>query len=356
MRLAILSVTHNGALLAKRLASSLKAEIDIFAKIGNNPIGAKEYEHLGQLVATLFHQYDSLVFILPVGIVVRIIAPHVRDKRYDPAVVALDEQCSYAISLLSGHLGGANSLARRVGEAVGAHSVITTVSDISKKPSVDLLSVKLNLAIEPFEQLKEMNTALLNSEKVSFFLDSSMDNSLTYISAAEELDVDLIDMKELADTENYDAAVVITDKELYMVKPYIFLRPTTLVVGLGCKPGTTSSEILAAITDACKKAGRSMKCIAVIASSAVKEDEIGILAAAQQLEIPVRFFTASELQQGNNRCGLHANIAADESIGAGNVCEAAALLAGKSDSLVLGTTKYTNVTVAIAEAKPRWWE
>ena len=355
MRLAILAVTHNGALLAERLAGSLEAEVDIFAKGGRNPIGAKEYEHLGQLVATLFHQYDGLVFILSVGIVVRVIAPHVRDKRYDPAVVVLDEQGSYAISLLSGHLGGANALARRVGEVVGAHSVITTATDVFKEPSVGLLSVKLNLAIEPFEQLKEMNAAIMNNDRVSFFLDSSLDNSITYFSAAEELDIELIDMKELANMDKYDAAVVITDKELYMVKPYVLLRPATLAIGLGCNQGTTSAEILAALTDSCKKVGRSMKSIAVIITSGVKEDEIGVLATAQQIEVPVRFFKKNELQQCMNSGGLQTLAPADQMIELGNVCEAA-LMAGKTDSLILGETKYPNVTVAMAEVKPRWWE
>jgi cobalt-precorrin 5A hydrolase len=358
MRIAIISITNEGALLAQGLTASLKGEIDVFAKVGRNPAEAKEYEHLGQLVATLFHQYDSFVFIMSVGVVVRVIAPHVRDKRYDPAVVVMDEAGSYAISLLSGHLGHVNALTRKVGESVNAQSVITTATDVLQKPAVDLLAVKINAAIEPFENLHTMNAAIDKGDSVSFFIDSTLANYETYIAAAEEFDVKLIDIKELADAASYDAAVVITDKELYMVKPYVFLRPASLVVGINCRPGATGSEILGAIADACRKAGRSTKSIAAIASSVVKEDEIGVLATAQQIEVPVRFFNAEELNQCIEKFGLKKSAIIDEKSGTSiaNICEAAALVAAKTDSLILEATLYNNVMIAIAEAKSPWWE
>lgn len=356
MRLAIISVTHNGALLAQRLKDSLEGEIDVFAKSSRNPAGAQEYDHLGQLVATLFHQYDGFIFIMSVGIVVRVIAPHVRDKRYDPAVVAMDELGGYAISLLSGHLGGANALTRKVGDAVGAQAIITTATDVLQKPAVDLLSVKINAAIEPFDQLKGMNAAIVHGDKVAFFIDKSLANVESYIRAAEELDVELYDMKQLADTELYDAAVIITDKDLYMVNPHVFLRPATLAVGIGCRRGTTSGEIMSAIADACKRVGRSNKSIAVIGTTVVKEDEIGVHAASQQIEVPVRFFSNQELEQCISQYNLKTSSFVKEQIGVGNVCEASALLVGKTSSLILEKTNYQNVTVAIAEAKSPWWE
>lgn len=334
MSLAILSITEGGALLAKRLAELLEGEIDVFAKAGYNPIGVFEYEHLGQLVARLFHQYDGLIFIMSVGMVVRIIAPHVRDKRYDPAVVAIDETSSYAISLLSGYLGGANSLTKRIGEAIGAQSIITTMADVQHKPAIDLLSVKLNAVIEPFEQLSSLNVAIANGERVKFFIDSSLTRCDTYMSASEEMDIKLHDMNELANANAYDAAVVITDKELYMVKPHVFLRPTTLVIGLDCKHGATSADILAAVSETCKKVGRSMKSIAIISTCIANEEEIGILATSQQLEVPVRFFAVA---------------------GSNDTCEAAAISAAKTDK-ILGKSRFANVAVAIAEAQTYWWE
>ncbi|MDU4959757.1 MAG: cobalamin biosynthesis protein [Sporomusaceae bacterium] len=355
MRIAIISITNEGARLADRLTASLQGEIEIFAKVGRNPAGAKEYNHLGQLVATLFHQYDSFVFIMTVGVVVRIIAPHVRDKRYDPAVVVLDEAGNHAISLLSGHLGHSNALTTLLGQAVQAKAIITTSNDTLQKPAVDLLAVKLNAAIEPFDNLCIMDAAIDHGENVAFFIDTSLVNYETYLVTAAEFDITLLDIKDLTKVDNYDAAVVITDKDLYMVKPCLFLRPPTLVAGISCRQDTSSSEILSALADSCKKIGRSMKSIAAIASSEAREDEIGVLATAQQIEVPMRFFPIDDLLRHAGRREGSPN-PADARLDPASVCETAALMAAKADSLVLAASHYDNVIVALAEAKSCWWE
>jgi cobalt-precorrin 5A hydrolase len=218
--------------------------------------------------------------------------------------------------------------------------------------------VKINATIEPFENLQAMNAAIDKGEKVRFFVDSTLANYETYLAAAEEIDVELIDMKELSDVASYDDAVVITDKELYMVKPHVFLRPASLVIGINCRTGTTSSEILGAIADACRKVGRSKKSIAAIASSVAKEEEIGVLATAQQIEVAVRFFNSEDLSQCIEKLGLKTSTIIDEKTGTSvaNICEAAALATAKTDSLILEATLYENVMIAIAEAKARWWE
>ena len=328
MRIAILSVTNEGTVLARRLADSLKGDIDIFARSGYNPVNACEYENFGQLVAKLFHQYDGLIFIMSVSMTVRAIAPHTRDKYFDPAVITVDESGSFAISLLSGHLGNANALTRRVGEALGAQSVITSAIDVLQRPAIDLFAIKINANPEPFENIRSVNAAITDCRKVSFFIDPTLPDSAAYIDAAEEMDIYLLDVKHLADTSLYDTAVVVTDKDLYMVKPHVFLRPPTLAVGLECKRGTSSTDILAAISEACKKIGRSKKSIASIYSSSIYEEEIGLLAAGQ--DVPIRFIDAVSLQE------------------LGDSCEAAALSA-ENASKILGKVVHDNVKVAIAE-------
>lgn len=354
MRIAIISVTAKGATRAEELAQALQQgsedhDIDQYAKTGRNPTGVAEYEHLGRLAGIIFNQYDALIFIMATGIVVRVIAPHVLDKRYDPAVVVMDDAGQHAISLLSGHLGGANELTRKVAAAMGANPVITTATDVSQKPAADILAVKLDTALEPFDQLKTINAAIVHGDRVGFFLDPSLSNPAYYMNTAEEIGVQFLPMQSLSQAEQYDAAVVVSDKDLHVVKPCLFLRPATLVVGLGCRRGTPGSEILNAVSDACKKIGRSVKSIAMLATTAVKEDEIGILAAAQQIEIPVQFYSNEELQECISRHQLKVSGFVKDKIGVGNVCEAAALLAGRTSRLLLEKTIYPNITVAIAE-------
>jgi cobalt-precorrin 5A hydrolase len=357
VKVAVISVTNKGAELAGKIAPLIGSEVDIYAKVGRNPCNEPHtYGCLRDLVGELFSNYDGLLFIMATGIVVRVIAPYVRDKRVDPAVVVMDDGGNFAISLLSGHIGGANELALRVGSAAGATPVITTATDVAKLPAADVLAVKLNLAIEPFNSLKTINAAIVNGDKVTFFLDSELAGQEHYTCLAAKQGVVLADSSELALSEKYDAAVVITDRKLSISKPHLYLRPGSLAIGLGCRRGTTSAEILAAISQACLTVERSTKSVAIIGSTVVKEDETGLLAAAQQLAVPIKFFTNEQLQACIEQYDLSLSNFVKEKIGVGNVCEPAAILAGKSNNLILPKTKYPKVTVAITQVNYRWWE
>ncbi|MCX7780593.1 MAG: cobalt-precorrin 5A hydrolase [Negativicutes bacterium] len=357
MKLAIIAVTANGVLLAEKLAANLPYPAELFAKSGRNPSQtAIEYESLGILIEQLFYKYEGLIFIMAAGIVVRVIAPHVRDKRFDPAVVVLDEAGEYAISLLSGHIGGANNLAHLVGKAIQAKPVVTTATDVNHKPAADVLAVKLDLAIEPYEKLKAINAAIVNGDKVAFYIDKTLINYAHFATVAAEMGIELLDCAALSRADSYDAAVVISDKELYMVKPHLYLRPATLAAGIGCRKGGTSAEIYAAVMEACKLVGRSPKSLAVIGTTTAKQEEIGLLAAAQQLEVPLEFFTNEQLQTIIQQCNLTVSEFVENQIGVGNVCEAAALKGGQTEKLILPRTVYNNITIALAEVQYRWWE
>jgi len=354
MKTAIITVTDNGARLAAKLAASLPGNIDVYAKAGRK--GETEvtvYEDLGGLVADIYNKYNGLIFIMATGIVVRLIAPHIRDKRFDPAVVVVDETGRYAISLLAGHLGGANELAKTVAMVIGADPVITTATDVLNKPAPDVLAARIGFELQPFDQLKHVNAAIVAGDRVHFFLDPTLPGHQQYFRQAAEQGVVVLPSDELAQTDKYDAAVVITDKEMYMVKPHIFLRPATLAIGIGCRRGVPSSALFTAITDACKKIGRSVKSVAVIATAAAKEDEIGLLAMAQQMAVPLETYSGEQLQKCIDEHRLETSEFVEEQIGVGNVCEAAALLAAGTDSLLLAKTVYNGITVAIAEVKSR---
>ena len=357
MKVAVISVTAKGAELAGKIALHLGSEVDIYAKAERNPCKeSRTYSCLRELVREIFTTYDGLIFIMATGIVVRVIAPYIQDKRIDPAVVTIDDGGNFAVSLLSGHIGGANELTQLVAVAAGAVPVITTATDVAKLPAADVLAVKLKLTIEPFSSLKTINSAIVNGDKVTFFLDPELPNPESYKRQAAEQGVILTELNELAVTEEYDAAVVITDRELSIAKPHLYLRPASLAIGLGCRRGTDSTEILSAIRQACHTAKRSIASVAIIGSTVVKADEAGLLAAAQQLAIPVKFFVHEQLQT----CIMQHNLALSdfvkEKIGVGNVCEPAAMLAGRTSKLILPKTKYPKVTVAITPVSCRWWE
>jgi len=356
MRTAIISVTDNGARLADRLADNLSCCVDLYAKAGREGgTSAQIYESLCNLVADIYNNYNGLIFIMATGIVVRLIAPHIRDKRFDPAVVVIDEKGRHAISLLGGHIGGANELTRVVAAAIGADPVITTATDVVQKSAPDVLAARIGLEIEPFDQLKAINAAIVAGQRVSFFIDRSLVDYGRYVNQAAEQGVMLVGAEELAKVDKYDAAVVITDKEMYTVQPTVFLRPATLAVGIGCRAGMTSAALYTAVAAACKKIGRSVRSVAIIATTAAKEDEIGLLAMVQQMSVPLEVYTSEQLQECIDRCRLETSEFVEDQIGVGSVCEPAALIAARTDKLLLGKTVYNGITIAIAEVKSPLW-
>ncbi|SFL38555.1 cobalt-precorrin 5A hydrolase [Pelosinus propionicus] len=353
MKLAIISVTNQGALLGDALAEKLAKlgkKADVFAKAGRNPMNSISYDLLSKLISDIFSKYDGFLFIMATGIVVRVIAPHISDKRVDPAIVVMGDNGEHVISLLSGHIGGANELAHLIAEISDAEPVITTATDLAQKPAADMLAVKLNLKIEPFTQLKAINSAIVNNDTVKFFLDKTLNNQNRYEQEAVKQGVVFKDLS-LLPNEEYDAAVIITDQLLPINKNQLYLRPLTLAVGIGCRRNTSKEEILAAIKDACTQIGHSINSISIIGSTIVKQDEKGLLSVIQQLNVPSIFFVNEQLQECIETYQLEESNFVKKKIGVGNVCAAAAILAGQSNKLLLPKTKYKNVTVAIAPVK-----
>ncbi|CUH94009.1 hypothetical protein P22_0071 [Propionispora sp. 2/2-37] len=355
MKIAVISVTRRGACLAERIAGGFPGSVNTYTKNGRGLSTHTEYfDSLGELVREIFSKYDGLVFIMATGIAVRVIAPYIRDKRRDPAVVVVDDNGCHAISLLSGHLGGANALTEKISRCIGARPVITTATDLAQKTAPDILAKKLGFTLEPFACLKTVNAALANGDRVAFFLDGELLEARRIGAAAQTMEIECIPITELARQEaedRYDAAVLLTDKNVNSLKPHIYLRPRTLAVGIGCRRGTPEGEIMKALQDSLISVRRSLHSIAVIGSSIVKADEAGLLTAGEIMGIPLRFFTNEELQGCIDRQKLEISAFVKKQIGVGNVCEAAALLAAQSDKLLINKKKYGRVTVAMAEIK-----
>lgn len=354
MKIAVISVTKKGACLAERIAGAFDGPVSIYAKNGRGSGNrAVCFDSLSCLIQDIFTKYDGLVFIMATGITVRVIAPYIRDKRRDPAVVVVDDNGCHAISLLSGHLGGANALTVKIGQCIGARPVITTATDLANKPAPDLLAKELGFALEPFACLKTVNAALANGDRVVFFLDDELFDAQRIEAVAAAMAIDLKPITEMRrETEaGYDAAVLLTDKYVDSLKPHIYLRPPTLAVGIGCRRGTPEEEIRQALKNSLATIRRSLQSIAVIGSSVVKADEEGLLAAGKNMNIPLRFFTNEALEGCIEQQKLRISTFVKQQIGVGNVCEAAALLAAQNDKLLMDKTKYGKITVAIAEIK-----
>ncbi len=387
MRTAILALTEQGARTARRVRAALPdadvfvsrrvaAQADAAGGVSTDGVCASDgaaaahdvrtFSRITQVTAEVFAQYDALVYIMAAGIVVRSIAPLVRDKLADPAVVVLDEQARHVISLLSGHVGGANALARQLAAALDADPVITTATDVEGLAAPDAVAAQLGLMPWPHGAILNVNRALLDGARVRYVVDASLPLAAFYRErlAAGGAAVVASDVTEMTNVRTETAErsvatgasaavdVVLTHDPArfpaHQRRGGLFLRPMRLVAGVGCRRNTPEAEILAALADAAARIGVPQEAIAALASTVVKRDEAGLRAAAEALGVPIFFYDNETLAKVITAYGLRESSFVKQTIGVGNVAEAAALAeAGRASRIALGKTKYEKVTVAL---------
>ncbi|WP_035247876.1 cobalt-precorrin 5A hydrolase [Desulfogranum mediterraneum] len=314
---AVLAITAGGRLLGEQLARELNADL---------------YYCKGELRPTLsrvWPRYQGLICIMATGIVVRMIAPLLADKSKDPAVVVCDQQGSYAISLLSGHLGGANSLAARVAGISGGQAVITTASDVLGQTGLDLWCRELGLSIadkaaftRKMGQLVDQGSLRLYSE----FPLPRLPEDLMICQTPEEADLVI------------STAATTPGKG-------VLLHPKALALGIGCKRDTPAARIEATVEAACRNHNLAAAAIARLASITLKQDEPGLLAYARDRQLDIRFYTSEQL----NTIPSEASSATVYRVtGARAVAEPAAILAAGAEALLVNKIKGAGVTLAIA--------
>jgi cobalt-precorrin 5A hydrolase/precorrin-3B C17-methyltransferase len=279
-----------------------------------------------------WHQSKNLIFIMATGIVVRTIAPFLKDKKTDPAVVVIDEKGRFAISLLSGHIGGANELTRKIANHLGAEPVITTSSDINDHTSLDLWAKENNLMIKDWSRLPLVMTKLINRGFLNVYLDTSQKIDLPH------------DFKSINEPKGVD--LIITNKVNIIDDDAFYLRPKDLIVGIGFNSGTAKEEIEKAIKEVLEEYGLSFNSIHSIATIELKTKEKGLVDFANKYGLPIVSFTPKEL---NSISGIDGSETVFKATGAYAVSEPAALLASGASELLVPKQKHGNVTVAVAE-------
>lgn len=301
-RLAVIALTKGGCEMARILGKKLNCDIYVnekFAEDGEMVIKGdfRDFAH------GIFEKYDGFVFIMATGIVVRAISGMVKDKRVDPAVVVMDEKGRFAISLLSGHIGGANELARQVADVIGAQPVITTATDINGYTAVDVLAKRHGLYIDNFKDLVAVNSAIANDEPIAFLCDGNMLKLIKSddIKLPPSAFVVNMDDGSLRIPEGIKACVYITDKVVDCVFPHVILRPKDIYIGIGCKRGIPSGKIIDFIERAFEELALSPHSIAQIASGEMKKDEKGLYGVAEYFSVPISFLEKKKIADVENR-------------------------------------------------------
>lgn len=303
--------TERGVKLALRLNELTGGKVFApprFSREGVNVIDAPLSEWTGKY----FDEVQALIFVGACGIAVRSIAPHVKNKMTDPAVVVVDEAGKFVVPVLSGHVGGANRLARKIADFINAVPVITTATDVNNLTAVDEWAVKNDCLIENPECVKNVSGAVLEGKTVGVAVTS----------------------------ENIAAPFPIT----------LWLRPRVLVLGAGCNRGVDPAEFEESAMDFLRGAGVSVLSLRAVASIDLKKDEEAMKIFAERHNIPFVTFGADELQ------ALKGNFTASEKVreftGTDNVCERAGVLcAGEGAVLMRSKTVYNGITFALARSE-----
>ena len=342
--LAIYALTRPGADLARRLARELE-EAQVFLPARLAGPGEQGFQRLGAALAQNFTRYQGHLLFAATGIVVRALAGLLQAKDRDPAVVVVDQAGRFAISLVSGHLGGANRLARETARILGGQAVITTATDTQGLPSLEVVAAERGCRVENLGALARFSTALLEGRRPALYDPAGW---LAPALAPWREHFRFLEAPPQTQAGGRPLAWVHWGRR-QTPGSWLVIRPPALVLGLGCNRGTPVQALEELLERVLARHDLSPASLALLASVEAKRDEPGLLELARRRQLECRFFPATRLAavEVPNPSAL-----VDRHMGTASVCEAAALLAAGSRRLLVKKQKTSEVTLALALRRP----
>ena len=341
MRTAVYCVSKNGYETCLKIRNSVYKNLHIYVSQRVTNMLNLESENLENLfvinervpilLEKTFDKYDLHIFVAALGAVVRIIEGKFKSKDTDPAVITVDDHANFVISLLSGHLGGANEECKKIANGIGAIPVITTASDVSGKIAVDTLSQKIKAKLESLEDAKRVTSLIVNGENVSIHLPKNI----------------------VENDKNCAGAIIVSNRKNIEISKII---PKNIILGIGCKRNTPKEKIIEKINYVMETQNLEMSSIKRSASAWVKSDEIGLLEAMEELSIPIEFFEKEEILKVENLVEERSEFVKNQ-IGVYGVSEPCAYLASsKRGSFLVKKVKLGGVTISIFEEEMWEWK
>lgn len=320
MKLFIYAFTEKGRELAEKLK-----------ELPNHEVYISKSENLSED----FNKADGLIFISALGISVRLIAPFIKSKKTDPAVVVIDDTGRFTISLLSGHLGGANSLTIEISDFLENSPVITTASDNRNIEALDVFAKDNGLFIYDFEKMKSVMTDIVNGKIVGFFSEiREKPEGFNFL------------LSDDFNSRTVSSWVIISSSIIETEKKSCILIPKNLNIGIGCKKNTAYEKIKTALICACKEAGVYEQGISKISTITLKKDEAGIIELSEVLGAEFKIFTADEI---NSVEAKEKSYFVHKTAGVYAVSEPCAVLSG--GEIILRKFHRDGVTISISKEK-----
>jgi cobalt-precorrin 5A hydrolase len=344
---AIVAITKHGIEIARKLRQKMpEAQIYVPAKHSDGGTDINWFsEQSTQLVGSLFKTYEALICVFSLGAVIRMVAPHLVDKKSDPAVIVIDDRANHVISALSGHIGGANALARLVASFLGAQPVISTAADVNETIAVDLVGREFGWTIENFENVTKTSALMVNEEKIAIYQDVG---EKKWWFAPLPKNVAVVGNIEQVKSPEFKAVLIISDRAISdpeILSKSVIYRPKSLVVGIGLHWDTGRDVIESGIMAVFREKGLSFKSIRNISSINREAKVKGLQEFSEQYDIPVEIFNMDKLATVSVP---NPSKTVQKFEGTPSVSEASSLLSSKG-ALIVSKQKFPpNLTVAVS--------
>lgn len=333
MRTAIIIASDAGARIAGLVRQELGKDAEVFSVAERE--GCMPIASIAGFTAEHFKDYDAFVFIGAMGICVRAIAPCVASKYADPAVVNIDATGRYVVSVLSGHVGGANALAQGLARLLGAEAVVTTQSDTTGLWALDLLAEEYGWRVEHREPFNELIALFVNRRPTALLLEVR-DRGAERLEASRPEHVDVYYRFEDIPAERYELVIAVTHRCCECAVPVLYYRPAVLHVGVGCRRGCSPAGVYDHVAKELRRHGFSPCAVKAVATIELKKDEALVAELADRLAAETCIYTAAELE------GIAVPNPSDkvlEVTGVPGVAEAAALRSAGNTALLVEKQK-----------------
>jgi cobalt-precorrin 5A hydrolase len=342
---SVLAITKNGINIGLKLKENFP-NWDVFApsKFSNGSNEIIWYsESTSEKIVELFKNNNKLICLFSLGAVIRLIAPYLKDKKTDPAVIVIDDKTNFVISVLSGHLGGANELTQIIAQKLDAIPVITTAADVNKTIAVDLVGRELGWTIDDDSTVTKISAHMVNDENIGIYQDAGKKNWYKELPKNVKIYHSLEEMKN-SESKGY---MIISDRILEgnFLKNSVVYRPPSLVVGIGLHWDTSKETIKDGLNLCLQKFKLSEKSVAKLVSIKKPEDIKGLVDIGKEMGIVVEYVNREDLAE-ISAPNPSDTVKAFE--GTSSVSEAAAIKVSGGELIVEKQKFPPDLTIAIA--------
>jgi len=375
MKIAILSVSKKGKKLSSRLKSLLDEDptiikVTTFHKNTKDNINFVFNNNSDNNIKYNNNiSYDAIIGIMATGILVRNIADKIQDKTIDPAIISMDDNGKYVISLVSGHLGGANELTKKIARLIESEPVITTATDTNDKIGVDTLATKLRWEILNKDEILSFNKAILEEKNIKIYINTSKNDKIEYkdyiedcLKNQEKNTLEIIDLKNIDSSIKSIQGTVGNNYDKYEDSNIIasfddhamFFKPKKIVLGIGARANASKEKVIIAIQTAMNNLNLAIERIDSISTVDIKKDEKGILKAVKEINKPLNIVAIDEIREFKSP-EISSSEFVQEKFDIPGVAEPVALLVAKrgqkNSKLIHKKIAIDGVTVAVAVSK-----